>query len=425
MHSNSTVRLFLLITLALLAACANVSAPQEQSALPAPPQYAPTTTPSPTPPPPSPTPTRVRPTLAVVPNPTDLARAVLRSEPSITAVPRNTPVHDLAALNEYQRGIAYIAVNKDEYRSEKSRQALDELFGTGANYISLLVTWYQLDRFSTRIYRAENTPSDEDLAYVIDYAHAHGVKVLLKPQVNFSADDAHWRGEIKFETEQEWQAWFDSYRSFIMHYARFAQAHGVEQFSVGTELVGTTTRTGDWRAVIRGVRQEYTGLVTYSANHSGEEVQVRFWDDLDFIGVNVFYHLTNYRTPTMPQIMEGWRLPVRQLTNLHTYFPNQPIIFTEVGYPSMDLASVWPWNWQRNGGIDTVEQAMLYEGLFQTWWYHPERDWFRGMFIWNWLPDPDQGGPENPDYTPHGKPAEDVLRHYYGMPTPMHAASGN
>lgn len=413
----------LLLILACLAACTNVSLPREQSALPTAPQYAPTATPSPTP---QPSPTRIRPTLTPDSGSAEFVRPTIHPRQSdATPIPRNTPVHDLAALNEYQRGIAYIAVNRDEYRSEKSRQALDELFATGANYISLLVTWYQLDRLSTLIYRAENTPSDEDLAYVIDYAHAHGVKVLLKPQVNFSADDAHWRGEIKFETEPEWQAWLDSYRAFILHYAQFAQTHGVEEFSVGTELVGTTTRTADWRALIRGVRQEYTGLVTYSANHSGEEVQVQFWDDLDFIGVNVFYHLTNYRTPNERQIRDGWALPVRQLTNLHHSFPNQPIIFTEVGYPSMDLASVWPWNWQRDGAIDTEEQAILYEGLFDMWWYHPEREWFRGMFIWNWLADPDQGGPGDLDYTPHGKPAEAVLKRYYQMPTPMRAASGN
>ncbi|MCC7161128.1 MAG: hypothetical protein IT331_01420 [Anaerolineae bacterium] len=421
MRSSRPLCLVLFLALVSLIACANVAPPREQSALPAAPQYAPTNTPSPTPSPAPIPPTDVPDKVNV-----EFARPTVRPRPpNPTPVPRNTPVHDLAALNEYHRGIAYVAVNRDEYRSEKSRQALDELFGTGANYISLLVTWYQLDRLSTRIYRADNTPSDEDLAYVIDYAHAHGVKVLLKPQVNFSHDDAHWRGEIKFETEPEWEAWFDSYRAFIMHYARFAQTHGVEEFSVGTELVGATTRTADWRALIGGVRQEYTGLLTYSANHSGEETRVQFWDDLDFIGVNVFYHLTNYRTPNERQIREGWALPVRQLTKLHQLFPNQPIIFTEVGYPSMDLASVWPWNWQRDGAIDTEEQAMLYEGLFDMWWYHPERKWFRGMFIWNWLPDPDQGGPDNLDYTPHGKPAEEVLKRYYQMPTPMHTASGN
>ncbi len=403
-----------LLFVLMMVGCANVSTPREQSALPAAPTYAPTATSTPTPLPPNFTPTRVLPTLA--PNASGYNFIVPTTQPRpITRIPiaPSAPKRDLAALKEYQRGIAYIAVNRNEYRAETSRRAMDELFATGANYLSLLVTWYQTDVQSKDIYRADNTPSDQDLAYVIEYAHARGVKIMLKPQVDFSLDKEHWRGQINFETEEDWRAWFSSYRTFILYYAKFAQEHGVEEFSVGTELVATTKRTADWRALIRAVRHEYTGLLTYSANHSGEEVQITFWNDLDFIGVNVFYHLTNYRTPTMEQVLEGWQLPVRQLTNLHNNFPDKPIIFTEVGYPSMDLASVWPWNWSRVAAVDYEEQAMLYDGLFQTWWYHPEREWFRGMFIWNWLADPDQNVFVEIDYTPRGKPAEEILKRYY------------
>lgn len=410
------LRAFLLLLVSMLAACANVSSPYQQPALPAAPQYAPTLTPSPTSLPPNVTPTTVSPWFVGQTNTTPFALPTMRPNMvTRTPIARAAPMRDAAWLQEYRRGIAYVAVNRDAYRSEKSLRALDKLFATGANALSLLVTWYQTDVHSTEIYRADNTPSDEDLAYVIAYAHAHGVKVLLKPQVDFSNDEEHWRGQIKFENERAWRAWFASYREFILYYARFAQANGVAEFSVGTELVGTTTRSAEWRALIRAVRQEYTGLLTYSANHSGEEVQIEFWDELDYIGVNVFYHLTNYRTPTLEQILEGWKLPVRELTKLHYKFPKQPIVFTEVGYPSMDLASVWPWNWKRSGAVDIQEQAMLYQALFQTWWYHPEREWFRGMYIWNWLPDPEQGGLEDWNYTPHGKPAEEILKYYFQL----------
>lgn len=405
--------------LVFLFACANVSAPREEPALPIPPTYAPTLAPSPTPLPPEATPTLQRPTLSATKNGSNIPTVVPRPV-TPTAIPLTIPRRDLNALKEYQKGIAYVATDRNEYASAKSQKALDELFATGANYISILVTWYQEGMTSTDIYRADNTPSDEELAFVIAYAHAHGVRVMLKPQVDFSNDPDHWRGEITFNNEDDWAKWFASYRNFILYYAHFAQQNGVEEFSVGTELVATTTRSADWRAIIRAVRQQYSGLLTYSANHSGEEVQVQFWNDLDFIGVNVFYHITNYRTPTMDQILQGWDLPVHQLTGVHNNFPNQPIIFTEVGYPSMDLASVWPWNWHRDGAVDIQEQAMLYEGLFETWWYHPDRDWFRGMFIWNWLPDPDQGGLTDTSYTPHGKPSEDILKFYYQQSDPAH-----
>lgn len=392
----------------LLTACANVGAPLVAPLVPPPPQYAPTAVPTP---PVKETPVPPLPGADAQRQATDAGGSAARV--TRTPIALKTPVRDLSILNEYQRGIAYVAFNRNEYYSTASKQALDELFATGANYISLLVTWYQNDWRSTQIGPSANTPSDQELAYVIAYAHANGVRVLLKPQIDLLNDPQRWRGQIEFDNETDWAAWFASYRKFILYYARFAQNNGVEEFSVGTELVAASKRTADWRGVIRAVRTPYSGLLTYSANHSGEEVQVRFWDDLDFIGVNVFYHLTNYRTPTIEQVLKGWELPVRQLTNLHNAFPKQPIIFTEVGYPSLDLASVWPWNWQRAGAIDTAEQALLYQGLFLTWWRNPALPWFRGMFIWNWLANPEQGGMENPDYTPHGKPAEQILKYYY------------
>jgi hypothetical protein len=388
----------------LASGCTNPGALRQQPALPSAPLYPRTPTP-----------------LLVARTPTASAHSVLlqANAPRVSTraplppLPPRKPARDAAALNQYRRGIAYVAIRRGEYQTEKSRQALDKLFATGANYISLLVTWYQADIHSTEIAPTADTPTDAELEFVIAYAHAHGVQVLLKPQLDLSADEEHWRGEIGFDNVTDWRKWFASYREFILYYARLAQTSGVQEFAVGTELFTTTARTTEWRALIRAVRAEYTGLLTYSANHSGEEMQIEFWDDLDYIGVNVFYHLTNYRTPTMQQILEGWQAPIETLTRLHEKFPRQPIVFTEVGYPSMDLASVWPWNWERDGAVDLQEQAMLYEALFQTWWHNSERPWFRGMFIWNWLPNPNQGGTNDADYTPHGKPAQKILERYF------------
>jgi glycosyl hydrolase family 113 len=333
--------------------------------------------------------------------------------PTFTPIPTRIPSHDLAALSEYQRGVAYAALQNGAYHSADSDHSLDLLFATGANYISLLVTWYQNDWGSTDIQPKDNTPSDEDLAHVIKYAHEHGVHVLLKPQVDFSNDPGHWRGQVSFDNANSWQAWFDSYRQFILYYARFAQRNDVEEFSVGTELETASQQTEQWRAIIRAVRAEYTGLLTYSANHSGEEVSVAFWDDLDFIGVSNFYHLTNYRSPTIGQLMDGWTIPSLRLQWLHERFPNQPIIFTEVGYPSLERANVWPWNWYRSARIDVDAQARCYEALFRVWWKNPDRPWFRGLFIWNWLARTNQGGLQDGNYTPHGKPAENVLKAWF------------
>lgn len=49
--------------------------------------------------------------------------------------------------------------------------------------------------------------------------------------------------------------------------ARLAERLDLELFSVGTELVQTLNNTKKWEEVIRKVRREYSGPITYVANH--------------------------------------------------------------------------------------------------------------------------------------------------------------
>jgi len=41
------------------------------------------------------------------------------------------------------------------------------------------------------------------------------------------------------------------------------------------------------------------------------------------------------------------------------------------------------------------------------------RGWIQGVYWWQWMPDPENGGPADTGYSPHGKPAERVLAAFY------------
>ena len=73
-------------------------------------------------------------------------------------------------------------------------------------------------------------------------ARARGIRTMLKPHVWLR--NGHWCGEISMTSEADWEQWFDSYRTFIMHYARFAETHGIGLLCIGTELQGTHTTDG-------------------------------------------------------------------------------------------------------------------------------------------------------------------------------------
>ena len=313
---------------------------------------------------------------------------------------------------EKQKGISYAAWWPGLYSLPESDISLAHLAETGANWISLIVTCYQDTISSTNIYPSDGTPTDEDLVHVLDRAHALGLKVMLKPHLDLWNDPAHWRGQIgpAFGTEAEWQEWFASYLAFIKHYAKLAAAHGADQFCLGTELQGTSHREADWRNIAAGVRSLYAGPLVYAANHSSEETSLAWWDALDFIGVDTYYPLANKNNPTLAELKAAWQPHVSTLAGLVSRW-QKPLLVTEIGYRSLDGAASHPWDWQIAGAVDLKEQADCYQAAFESLYNQP---WLAGIFWWSWGPDPLEGGPYDTGYTPHDKPAEDVLRSWFG-----------
>jgi Glycoside Hydrolase Family 113 len=319
---------------------------------------------------------------------------------------------NLIAPQEKQNGMSYACWEPGLYSLPDSDISLAHLAETGAGWISLIVTCYQDNLGSTRIAADESTPTDEDLIHVLNQAQALGLKVMLKPHVDLSHDPSHWRGEIgqAFSSESDWSEWFASYRVFIEHYADLAAAHGADQFCVGCELEGTTSREADWRLVVSAVRSLYAGPLIYAGNHSGEEVGMTWWDAVDIIGVDAYYPLSSETDPTLEELRAAWKPYVASLASLSAKW-QKPIILTEIGYRSLDGAARYPWDWQIQGKVDLQEQADCYQAALESIYNEP---WFAGIYWWSWSPDPLEGGPEDAGYTPHGKPAEEILRMWFG-----------
>ena len=328
-------------------------------------------------------------------------------EPSTTGLPSIAP-----APAGFQKGMSYAAWRQGEYQQPWTDDSVRALAATGSNWIAIVVTCYQEMYTSTAIIcDLPRTPTDDDVIHAIRQAHALGLNVMLKPHVDLNSDPDHWRGDIGsgFATEAGWSAWFDSYRDFITHYAALAEKEGVEQFSVGTELVGTSGREAEWRAVVAAVRSQFSGSLAYASNHGGEETSVAWWDAVDYIGVDAYYPLTAHDDPTLAELKAAWKGPIATLERLYEQY-GRPIILTEIGYRSVDGANRQPWEWAASGEVDLREQADCYRAALESLWGRP---WLAGMYWWNWDTNPAQGGPGDAGFTPHGKPAEQVLKTYY------------
>ena len=326
----------------------------------------------------------------------------------------DTPLVQAQTTIPKQKGMGIIAYYSNVYPSmDDSVQKLAE---TGSEWISIYVTAYQDNINSTAITRTRvETPTDDDLRHIINYAHSLGLKVMLKPQIDLYRDPDHWRGQIgrNFNTEAQWNAWFTSYKQMIGHYAALAESTNVEEFAIGTELIAVTHRASNWRDVVSHVRSRYSGPILYAANHTGEEVNITWWDAVDIIGVVAYYKLTDSNNATVDQLKTAWAPHVQTMANLaNTY--NKPVIIVELGYRSMDGAIPRPWCYKCSGAVDLEEQRRGYEALYQSVWNKP---WLGGLYWFRWDTHPQRSGPCDNDYSPYNKPAENVIRTWYGVNT--------
>lgn len=311
--------------------------------------------------------------------------------------------------SEFQKGMAFPTWIADQYGTLASDESLSILVQTTCTeWVQLVPTWYQNDRYSNRMFPdyERQTATMESLKHAIQTSHTLGLKVMIKPHVDALSGD--WRGTFQPEDPE---AWFNYYTDMMMAFALIAENQDVEILSIGCEFVELTTAeySPDWREVIQTVRNVYEGPLVYAANWGREALQVEFWDDLDLIGIDSYFELTNKTDPDLDELLAAWAPYLVQIESIHQTW-QKPILLTEIGYRSIDGANMRPWDWASHGELDLSEQALCYQSVIRAF---GEKSWFHGIYWWNWEPDISLGGPTDRGYTPFGKPAERVLKEWY------------
>jgi len=244
---------------------------------------------------------------------------------------------------------------------------------------------------------------------MIDAAHAQDIKVMLKPHLWLQ--HGAFTGHFEAETEEEWQAFEESYEIYIIEFAWLARETEVEIFCIGTELSRfVEQRTEYWKALIRKVRSIYSGKITYAANWDSFD-KIPFWKELDLIGIDAYFPLSESKTPEVAELIKGWRPHFEQIQRVQKK-NDRPIIFLEYGYRSIDHAAKKPWDSGRGNKVANLKaQENAYMALYEMFWDQP---WFAGGFLWKWHTDHQRaGGPANTRFTPQNKPAERSIRERY------------
>ena len=244
-------------------------------------------------------------------------------------------------------------------------------------------------------------------------AYAESKRKYIATQTDKCIGRGNWRGEFDVKNEEDWPLFAKNYRDFILEYARLAEAHKVELFCIGTELKRIALRRPDyWRALSRDVRRVYTGRLVYAANWDSYHA-IEFWDQLDYIGIDAYFPVSDARTPTVGEIEQGWKEHVRRIEALQNRFA-RPVVFTEWGYEDEDFAGMQPWimgrvqSPDRSSSPNRTAQANTYEGMFRSVWNEP---WMHGVFVWRWSPRSSEG--DHPSYSPRNKDAAEVLKRWF------------
>lgn len=306
------------------------------------------------------------------------------------------------ALPEVPRGFFYKGVNftaerPDYYGSAKSKQVLEGLRERGVNAVALVPYAAQRAgdaelRFPLRMER------DDLIAKSAADAQELGMRVLLKPHVWVRGGDLY-PGDLDYPDPEARAQWFSSYRRYILHQAELAKRINADVFCVGVELARLSRYEQEWRAIIGAVREVYSGPLVYAANFGEEFESVRFWDALDYIGLDNYYPL--------PADLSTAEIEAKIEAVYREFL--KPVLLTEAGFSTYEQSYEKPWEDRPGGAYSPEAQARFVEASFEGLYDKP---WLHGIFWWK----VGTSGMANPDDDSHqlwGKPAVDVIERYY------------
>lgn len=311
-------------------------------------------------------------------------------------------------VREKMNGVSFVAS-----REEVVQEDVQEVLNIHANYAAVMPLGFMRDVNSPEIIfdteRQWFGETSKGAGQYIALLQKNGIKVMLKPQIWIRR--GVFTGTLEMNSSEDWEILEASYEKFILAYAELAARTNIVLFCIGTELEQfVKNRPVYWKNLIKKIRKVYKGELTYAANWD-EYPRTSFWEDLDYIGIDAYFPLSQEQTPSVEQLKIGWQKWKKGIEILSKE-KDRPIIFTEYGYRSMDFTAKKPWLVDRNDEKVNLEgQVNAKRAIFEEFW---KEDWFAGGYVWKWFVHHDRaGGSTDNRFTPQNKPAQEVIKEFY------------
>ncbi len=302
----------------------------------------------------------------------------------------------------------------------KENSTLNQLVDLNVNWISINPE-ATLDR-KTLEFRHESNPNwthdKKGYLEIIRDAKEKQQKILLKPHLvvgqlitpnDLVKKNVTWRGDINLYTIESWKELEERYRNYILFMAEFAEAQKIDMLCIGTELNSfIEKRPNYWFKLIDDIKRVYSGTLTYSANWDNYE-NIPFWNQLDYIGVNGYFPISNMDHPEVSTTIKRWNKIKKGLSSISKEY-NKQILITEFGYRNAKQAGLEPWLHvdQDNKEIANQTQYNLLKAFFESIW---QEEYIIGGFLWNWNYNLLPAG--NTNFTVQEKPALELVKQYF------------
>lgn len=300
------------------------------------------------------------------------------------------------------------------YGSSTARRTFQRLKRLGVNTVGILLN-AQLRGLEDPSVQVDRANLERARHALLD-ARELGLATVLVPQLVL--EDGTWRGNLNWTGRPGTEAWWDSYRRYVLRAAQVARTGGASLLSLGVELK-SMSGTQDTRRRMSGLAQQarsiYSGPLTYHANWDEAE-DVAFWDGLDLVGVNGYY-------PLRPDPVRGAEAVAVRLKRLARR-TQRPLLVLEVGFRSSPHSHREPWAWPDavDPVVDLSAQAQAFAAVLGSW---PRVPGVRGLLVWVVPTDPDDPASEpRHGFNPLNKPAEGVLARAFGGRMPRRTAYG-
>ncbi|MFM9986529.1 MAG: glycoside hydrolase family 113 [Flavobacteriales bacterium] len=317
------------------------------------------------------------------------------------------PAMSNADTTTFMRGLSFVGSPDPCTEAD-----FDSVLAVGADCISLMPFAYVDSKEAKLSYQNLKWQwwgeSPQGVETCIQHAKAKNISCMIKPQLWI--DHGMFTGIFDQPTDEAWKKVEENYTSFILQFATLSEKHTLPVFCIATELDTWASKRPDyWRNLIVEIRKVYKGRLVYACNWDAYR-RIPFWSELDFVGIDAYFPLSEEMVPTLPVLQQGWEKLNAELSQLADSL-DKKILFTEWGYQAREFATRDPWIEDNAIPLSEESQAACYEALLSNC---SKQSWWAGGFVWKWFPhNGNEPSQQHERFSPQNRKALQVLEKHF------------